>query len=308
MGSTQAARPRLATPTDAHRAAGAPPSWLTDRVMAKAATENFPVASRLLPRATRDHLMAIYGFARLVDDLGDEAPGDRARWLDWLEGELHLVYSGEPSHPLMRRLVPTVRRFAIPSEPFRRLIAANRQDQVVAQYATFEDLRAYCDLSANPVGHLVLYVLQAATAERIRRSDAVCTGLQLVEHWQDVAEDLARGRIYIPQEDLRRFGCTRRDLGAPRAGIAFRRLMAFEVGRAKDLLDQGAPLARDLGGRAGLAVAAFVAGGRSALEAIGRAGYDVLSKRPRPSRGGRLWRFGGTVAEVWGPLGRSGGR
>jgi squalene synthase HpnC len=267
----------------------APPTWLTDRVMSRAADENFPVASRLLPRATRGHLLAVYGFARLVDDLGDEAPGDRSRLLDWLEGELDLVYAGEPTHPLMRRLEPTVRRFAIPRGPFDRLIAANRQDQAVAGYADFDDLLAYCELSANPVGHLVLYVLEAATAQRMALSDCVCTGLQLVEHWQDVAEDLRRGRIYLPRRDLERFGCTREDLAAPRAGNAFRRLMAFEVGRAGELLDRGAPLARDLGGRGGLAVAAFVAGGRSALDAIGRAGYDVLSRSPRPSKRRRLW-------------------
>jgi len=272
-------------------AQAAPPSWLADRVLSKAGSENFPVASRLLPRATRQHLMAVYGFARLVDDIGDEAPGDRSRLLDWLDGELSLVYGGAPTHPLMQRLVPTVHRFAIPREPFQRLIAANRQDQVVTAYGTFEELVAYCDLSANPVGHLVLYVFEALTPARMERSDAVCTGLQLVEHWQDVAEDLRRGRVYLPREDLDQFGVGREDLATRHAGIAFRRLMAFEVGRARHLLDHGAPLAGDLGGRAGLAVAAFVAGGRSALAAIGRAGYDVLSRRPRPSRTLRAWTF-----------------
>jgi squalene synthase HpnC len=286
----------------------APPTWLTDRVMSRAADENFPVASWLLPRATRAHLMAVYGFARLVDDLGDDAPGDRSRLLDWLEGELDLVYSGEPTHPLMGRLAPTVRRFAIPREPFDRLIAANRQDQVVTEYADFQDLLAYCELSANPVGHLVLYVLEAATAGRMALSDSVCTGLQLVEHWQDVAEDLRRGRVYLPRHDLERFGCTREDLAAHRAGNAFRRLMAFEVGRARELLDRGAPLARDLGGRGGLAVAAFVAGGRSALDAIGRAGYDVLSRSPRPSRSRRVWDLVRTIASPRRPGDRKAGR
>jgi squalene synthase HpnC len=272
-------------------AQAAPPSWLTDRILSKAGSENFPVASRLLPRATRSHLTALYGFARLVDDIGDEAPGDRSRLLDWLDGELSLVYQGAPTHPLMRRVARTVHRFDIPPEPFQKLIAANRQDQVVSAYGTFDELVAYCDLSANPVGHLVLYVFERFTPERVPRSDAVCTGLQLVEHWQDVAEDIDRGRVYLPQEDLDRFGVVRTELMAPRASIALRRLMAFEVGRARQLLDDGAPLARDLGGRAGLAVAAFVAGGRSALDAIRRAGYDVLSRRPRPSRASRAWTF-----------------
>jgi squalene synthase HpnC len=283
-------------------ASAAPPSWLADRVLSKAGSENFPVASRLLSRATRRHLMAIYGFARLVDDIGDEAPGDRSRLLDWLDGELSLVYDGGPTHPLMQRLVSTVHRFDIPREPFQKLIAANRQDQVVSAYGTFDELVAYCDLSANPVGHLVLHVFEGVTPERLERSDAVCTGLQLVEHWQDVAEDFRRGRVYLPQEDLIRFEVGQEDLAAPRASIAFRRLMAFEVGRARRLLDRGAPLAGELGGRAGLAVAAFVAGGRSALEAIGRAGYDVLSRRPRPSPARRSWTFLRVVA------GTSGGR
>ena len=272
----------------------APPS--PGAVMARATRENFPVASRLLPRDTRRHLLAIYGFARLVDDIGDEAAGDRVALLDWLEGEVDRIYAGTPTHPLMQRLVPTVRRFQIPRQPFDRLIAANRQDQEVRTYASFDDLVAYCELSANPVGHLVLYVLGAATPKRMALSDSVCTGLQLVEHWQDVAEDLARRRVYLPQEDLERFGCPVEGLGASRPSRAFRRLMAFEVGRAGTILDEGAPLARDLGGRAGFAVAAFVAGGRSALDAIARAGYDVLSVRPRPSRARRAWTLVRTLA------------
>lgn len=278
-------------------------------IMAKAGGENFPVASRFLPRRTRGHLLAIYGFARLVDDLGDEAPGDRLSRLDWLEREVDLVYTGTPVHPLMRRLVATVRRFDLPEEPFRKLIEANRQDQRVSSYATYEELLAYCELSANPVGHLVLYVLERATPDRIRLSDAVCTGLQLAEHWQDVKEDLERGRIYLPQEDLMRFGCTFADLGAARPSEAFSRLMAFEVERARSLLDEGAPLAAGLGTRPGAAVAAFVAGGRSALDAIVRAGYDVLGQRPRPTKPARAWETLRTLARVHlGPGARRAGR
>jgi len=286
-------------------ARGAAPS--AQAVLAKAAGENFPVASRLLPRETRGHLLAVYGFARLVDDLGDEVGGDRVAHLDWLQQEVDRVYVGTPTHPLMRRLVPTVRRFEIPPEPFLRLIAANRQDQEVTAYPTFADLRAYCELSANPVGRLVLLVLEAATPMRLRLSDSVCTGLQLVEHWQDVAEDLGRGRVYLPQEDLERFGVTRDDLAGARPSGGVRRLMAFEVDRARALLDQGAPLARDLGGRAGFAVAAFVAGGRSALDAIARAGYDVLSLRPRPSVGRRWWALVRTLAGRDGLMARGNG-
>jgi len=266
-------------------------------VMARAGGENFPVAPRLLPARRREDLLAIYGFARLVDDLGDEAPGDRIELLDWLSVELDAVYAGRPAeHPLMRRLAPVIGAHDIPRDPFDRLIRANRQDQRVDRYETFGDLRAYCELSANPVGHLVLSVLDAATSERLRLSDAVCTGLQLTEHWQDVAEDLARGRVYLPGEDLARFGVSPDDLAAPRAGPNVRRLMAFEVERARRLLDRGVPLARTLRGRAGLAVHAFVAGGRAALAAIERAGFDVLGGTPRSSRAGRLWWFARTVA------------
>jgi squalene synthase HpnC len=271
-------------------------------VMEKAERENFPVASRLLPREDREHLLAVYGFARLVDDLGDEAPGDRGRLLDWLEAELDRAYAGAASHPLMVRLSGTLRERDLPREPFLRLIRANRQDQSVARYVTYADLAAYCELSANPVGHLVLYVLRAATPERMRLSDDVCTGLQLTEHWQDVGEDFRRDRIYLPREDMERFGCSEEDLGSSGPSPAFRRLLAFEVGRARGLLDRGAPLARDLGGRAGFAVAAFVAGGRAALDAIERAGFDVLGRTPRPSRGYGAWVLTRTLAGSWRPF------
>src|SRR5436309_13335266 len=175
-------------------------------IMAKAGSENFPVASRLLPGRLRRHLLAIYGFARLVDDIGDEATGDRLALPDALETEVDRVYDGEPEHPLMRRLAATVRACDISPDPLRALIAANRQDQAVHEYEPIDDLLAYCELSANPVGHLVLQVFGAATPERLRLSDAVCSGLQLTEHWQDVAEDLARGRVYLPAQDMRRFG------------------------------------------------------------------------------------------------------
>src|SRR5690606_5849436 len=150
----------------------------------------------------------IYGFARLVDDIGDEAPGDRTALLDWLEGQLRLLFEGKPTeHPLLDDLGATIRALDIPPDPFERLIAANRRDQEVTSYATIEDLYAYCELSANPVGHLVLYVFGAATPDRIALSDKVCTALQLVEHWQDVREDLRQGRVYIPESDMDRFNC-----------------------------------------------------------------------------------------------------
>src|SRR6266542_5818736 len=161
-------------------------------VTAQAARENFTVASLLLPPSLRRPLLGIYGFARLTDDIGDEAEGDRSALLDWLESDVGRMYDGEPIHPLLRRLAPSVRELGLPRRPFLRLIEANRQDQKVSRYETYADLAAYCELSANPVGELVLHVFRAASADRVRLSDAVCTGLQLAEHWQDVGEDFRR--------------------------------------------------------------------------------------------------------------------
>ncbi len=252
-----------------------------ETVMAQARHENFPVASLLLPRTMRSHLLSVYGFARLVDDVGDEAQGDRLALLDDIEADLERVWGGRPQNPLIARLQPTVAACNLEIDPFRRLIEANRRDQVVHRYQTFEDLLGYCALSANPVGELVLQIFGLATEERVRLSDKVCTGLQLVEHWQDVAEDYAAGRIYLPAEDLARFGVREPDLGLQSATPELRALMSFEVRRARALLDEGAPLARTLPRRYAVAVAGFVAGGRSALRAIRRANHDVLGKRTR---------------------------
>jgi squalene synthase HpnC len=257
-------------------------------VMARAETENFPVASRVLPRRARSHLLAIYGFARLVDELGDSAPGDRLAALDWLEEELDRAFNGRAEHALLKRLEPALRECSLPREPFVRLIDANRMDQRVSRYETWEELRGYCSLSADPVGELVLGVLGLATPARIALSDSICTALQLAEHCQDVAEDLAADRVYLPGEDLARFGASTMELGAEHAGGPLKAVVAFEVARARRLLADGAPLIDDLRGRPRLAVAAFVAGGRSALDAIERAGFDVLPGPPRATRWRRL--------------------
>ncbi|HEY5344696.1 MAG TPA: squalene synthase HpnC [Solirubrobacteraceae bacterium] len=271
---------------------------LSAEVMAQAGSENFPVASRLLPRRQRRHLLAIYGFARLVDEIGDESSGDREAALRWIAEDLDRAYLGQARHPLLVTLASTVRACGLPREPFERLIEANRRDQRVARYATWSELLGYCELSANPVGELVLGVFGLADAERVGLSDAVCTALQVVEHLQDVAEDLACGRIYLPGEDRERFGVSEAALAAPHASAAVRALIAHEAHRAALLLDTGQALVNTLRGRPRLAVAAFVAGGRAALGAIAAAGYDVLAGPPRASRGALLAALPRTLREA----------
>ena len=265
----------------------------------KAASENFPVALRVLPERYRRHLAALYGFARSADDMGDEAPaGERLALLDELEADIHRLYgwarpeeevpgsgAGGPRLTVVRALAPAVADCAIPAAPFLDLIQANRQDQAVSRYPVFGDLLAYCTLSANPVGRVVLHIFGAATPARVALSDLVCTALQLAEHWQDVAEDLRAGRIYLPREDMDRFGCSEQDLADGSAPPQLRELLAFEVGRAREMLDQGAPIVGTLRGAARLAVAGYVAGGRAALAAIKASGYDVLAATPRPRPG-----------------------
>lgn len=273
---------------------------ITAAAAAAARDENFPVALRLLPARARRHLTAAYGFARSVDDMGDEAPPPvRSALLDEFEADLGRLYrsleggagpvrspgDGGPRYAVIRALAPAVRDCAIPAQPFLDLIAANRQDQVVHRYPAFSDLLAYCRLSANPVGVIVLHVFGAATPARRALSDQVCTALQLVEHLQDVAEDLRAGRIYLPAEEMNRFGCTENDLHAPSAAPHVRALVEFQADRARSLLDGGAPLVGTLRGAARVAVAGYVAGGRAALAGIAASGYDVLRATPRSGRG-----------------------
>ena len=286
---------------------GAEAAGITERVSlavaAKASAENFPVALRVLPERWRKHLTALYGFARLTDDIGDEplpgldaatTPPDvytatRLRLLDELRQDVARLYEGgTPELAVMRELKETVTECGVPRQPFEDLIAANRQDQVVTRYQTYDDLVQYCELSANPVGRVVLYIMGAATPDRLGLSDNICTALQLAEHWQDVAEDLGNGRVYLPQEDLKAFGVTEEALARPAADDAVRRLMAFETARARQLLDQGAPLAGTLKGAARLAISGYIAGGRAALAAIAKADYDVLARTPKPSKAATL--------------------
>ncbi len=268
-----------------------------EEVVANASGENFPVALRLLPARYRRHLTNLYFFARLTDDLGDEARDAQAdtselrlRLLDELAADVEAIYAGHSvsqdgaQSPVMRAMAQTVRECGVPAAPLLALIQANRQDQLVTRYRTYPDLQQYCELSANPVGQIVLYIFGVATPERVAASDSICTALQLAEHWQDVAEDLGNGRIYLPGEDLERYGCTEADLAAPTAGPAVRELMIFETDRAARLLDEGAPLVGTLRGAARLAVAGYLAGGRAALAAIRAQEYDVLRGTPRPDK------------------------
>lgn len=253
---------------------------------AKAAAENFPVALRLLPSRSRGYLMALYVFARTVDDIGDLAPvPDRPGQLAEVEADVRALYGGgTPRLAAVRALAPLVRERDVPMQPLLDLVEANRMDQVVVRYQTFDELLGYCRLSANPVGRIVLHIFGVFSPALGELSDHVCTGLQLAEHWQDIAEDLAAGRIYLPAEDLRQHGCTEADLAGRSASVPVRRLVAFEVARARAVLDTGAPLIGKLRGAARTAVAGYVAGGRAALAAIAAADFDVLAATPHPRR------------------------
>lgn len=252
-----------------------------ETVAKRARTENFPVASLLFPRRLRPHLRAIYGFARLVDILGDEVDGDRLAALDELERELDRCYAGEPRWPVMCALQPTIHAFALPREPFLRLIEANRIDQRTLEYETWPDLRFYCRHSADPVGRLVLGLLGfAGDAQLVAASDDVCTGLQLVNFLQDVPRDLELGRIYLPAEDRRLFSVMHLDRPSPELHA----LLEFEAARARRLLVNGEILQAKIGGRTGRAVGLFARGGVAALEALEHARWDIFTRRPRPSR------------------------
>jgi squalene synthase HpnC len=260
------------------------PELALERIDARASGENFPVASVLAPREARPHLRAIYGFARLVDNLGDEAEGDRGALLDALERELDSCYGGSPRTRIMSRLQASIAACELPREPFRRLIEANRIDQERSRYETWDDVREYCTYSAEPVGRLVLGVYgRAGEPGLVTMSDDVCTGLQLVNFLQDPPRDLALGRIYLPLEDLRRFGVAEWELAGPRSDRLVT-LCRFEAARAAELLGRGLPLADALGGRIGRSVALYARGGLAALAALERAGWDVFSGRPAPGK------------------------
>jgi squalene synthase HpnC len=247
--------------------------------------ENFPVASVLLPAGLRPPVEAIYAFARSADDLADEGdaePQARLAALDNYETELDRIESGLPSNiPLFARLATTVKNHSLPLQPFRDLLSAFKQDVVKTRYASFEELLDYCRRSANPVGELMLRLYGAADAVSMKQSDAICTALQLINFWQDVAIDWKKDRIYLPQEDMQRFGVSEAHLNEARTNNQWRALMEFEVDRARTLILSGAPLALRLPGRIGWELRLVVQGGLRILERIEAADYDVFRRRPQ---------------------------
>ena len=247
-------------------------------------TENFPVALRLLPSGPRDLLERVYGYARFVDDVGDEAPGDRLALLDLVEADVRALWGGSPRLGPVRALRPVVERCGLPIRPLLDLIEANRVDQTTSGYETFEDLLAYCRLSAAPVGLVVLHVAGRVDAADVTASDAVCSALQVLEHCQDVGEDAARGRVYLPRADLRAAGVPDGDLTSTATSPALRDVVALQVSRSRELLAEGDDLVRRLRGWSRLAVSGYVAGGLATADALRDADFEVLAGPVGPTR------------------------
>lgn len=260
------------------------------RNLAESHYENFTVASRLLPRNLRQHFCNVYAYCRWADDLADEvASGDEGlRLLSWWESQLDAMYEGRTWHPVFVALAETVAQFNIPREPLADLLIAFRQDQTVKRYATWDDLMGYCRNSANPVGRLVLYLARRRREELLPLSDAVCTGLQLANFWQDLDRDLDIGRIYVPQQAMDATGVSLDDFCARRASPEFRRMMADLVAQARAMLNQGWPLVGAMPGRLRVAMALFIQGGLTILDAIEAQQYDVWQRRPIVSRGKKM--------------------
>ena len=252
--------------------------------------ENFSVVTWFLPARLHQHFYNVYAYCRISDDLGDEVgnPEQSLALLDEWEAELNACYSGAPRHPVFVALAETVRVCDIPRQPFADLLQAFRQDQKVTRYPAFEDVLGYCRCSANPVGRLVLYVCGYRDPERQALSDFTCTALQLANFWQDVSLDYGKGRIYLPLEDLQRFGVSEADIAGRHATPQFLDLMRFEVQRAREWFERGQPLAGKVDRELALDIELFTRGGQEILNAIERQGFDVLKKRPALSKGRKL--------------------
>jgi squalene synthase HpnC len=248
--------------------------------------ENFPVVSWLLPRRLHQHFYNVYAYCRWADDLADElaAPAQSLELLAWWRDELAACYAGAPRHPVFVALDPTIREYGVPQQPFSDLISALEQDQTVHEYETFDQLVDYCRRSADPVGRLVLFLFRQATEQNFRWSDSICTGLQLANFWQDVDRDLDIGRIYLPQEDLRRFGYSRDDLSQRVTNSAFQELMEFEVARARRWLapwrDDSLPELAPFPLRLQVDIELFARGGERILDRIAAIEYRVGHERP----------------------------
>jgi squalene synthase HpnC len=258
--------------------------------LARSHYENFSVASWFLPAPLRQHFFNVYAYCRISDDLGDEVgnPAASLLLLDQWEAELGACYAGRPRHPVFVALAETARKFEIPQHEFSDLLTAFRQDQTVTRYETFEDLLGYCLNSADPVGHLVLYLCGYHDAERQKLSDYTCTALQLANFWQDISIDYAKGRIYLPLESLRRFGVTEEDLAASRNTPAFCEMMRFEVERAREWFQRGLPLVSKVDKELAIDLELFTRGGQEILNAIEKQGYAVLGRRPSISNSRKL--------------------
>jgi squalene synthase HpnC len=245
--------------------------------------ENFPVASRLLPRKQRPYVAAIYAFARTADDFADEgnAPADERldRLHEW-ENRLLAATRGNAEGPVFIALAETMAQTGLPSTPLRDLLTAFRMDVTTTRYESFQDLLHYCRHSANPVGRIILFLFNQATEENTSLSDSICTGLQLANFWQDLGVDWKKGRLYVPLEDLRRFGYNEAELTAGVADSRFRNLMKFEVERARQYLLAGMPLPRLVRTRLRWELALTVRGGLRILDSVEDLDYDVLHRRP----------------------------
>ena len=259
--------------------------------LARSHYENFSVATWFLPSRLRQHFYNVYAYCRISDDLGDEVgdPRQSLELLDQWETELIACYAGAPRHPVFVALAETVRQCGIPKHEFSDLLVAFRQDQTVTRFATFADILNYCRYSANPVGHLVLYLCGYSDAKRQQLSDFTCTALQLANFWQDVAVDFGKGRVYLPLEDLARFGVTEDDIAQRRATPQFIEMMKFEVQRAREWFDQGVPLIEKVNRELAVDLELFSRGGQEILNAIERQRFDVLRRRPVISKPRKLW-------------------
>ena len=258
--------------------------------LARTHYENFSVASWFLPRRLRQHFFNVYAYCRISDDLGDEVgdPAASLALLDQWQHELDACYEGTPKHPVFVALAETVRQFDIPKHEFSDLLIAFRQDQTITRFDTFQDVLAYCKYSANPVGHLVLYLCGYRDSERQQLSDFTCTALQLANFWQDVSVDYRKGRIYLPLEDLSRFRVTEQDIGHQQNTSAFCGMMKFEVGRARDWFRRGRPLVGKVDRQLAIDLDLFSRGGMEILNAIEKQGFRVLGNRPAISKSRKL--------------------